>query len=175
MRRPSGLLLAGVILALPLLSQPAFANAASAAQEQAAPATQEQPAATNQAATPPPLHFMGDVVLWAFTVNPDKTADYEQVLAKLKAALMKIERPEAKQQLAGWKVIKNTTPQGDGSILYIHVIDPVVAGADYSITNLVYEVVKDPTEQKAFYDLYRGALKQALFVIQGPVTADFSK
>ena len=57
----------------------------------------------------------------------------------------------------------------------MHVITPVVKDADYSITNLVYEVVKDPAEQKVFYDLYRGALKQALFVIQGPVTADFSK
>ena len=50
-----------------------------------------------------------------------------------------------------------------------------VKDADYSITNLVYEVVKDPMEQKAFYDLYRGALQKALFVIQGPVAADFSK
>jgi len=54
------------------------------------------------------------------------------------------------------------------------VITPV-KDADYSITNLVYEVVKDPMEQKAFYELYRGALQKALFVIQGPVTADFSK
>ena len=45
--------------------------------------------------------------------------------------------------------------------------------ADYSITNLVYEVVTDPTERTDFYNLYRGALKQALFVIQGPMAVGF--
>jgi hypothetical protein len=64
--------------------------------------------------------------------------------------------------------------QPDGSPLYVHIITPV-KDADYSITNLVYEVVKDPAEQKAFFELYRGALQKPLFVIQGPVTSDFSK
>jgi hypothetical protein len=30
-------------------------------------------------------------------------------------------------------------------------------------------------ERTNFYNLYRGALKQALFVIQGPMVSDFSK
>ena len=166
MRRPSGLILAGVILALPLLLTQSFLQAA------AFPKEQQQPA---QSATPPPLNFKGDVVIWAFTVNPDKASDYDQVLAKLKAALQKITRPEAKQQLAGWKVIKNTAAQPDGSLLYIHVISPVVQGADYSITNLVYEAFTDPAERTAFYEMYRGAVKSALFTIDAPVVADFSK
>ncbi len=97
------------------------------------------------------------------------------MLAKLKEALLKSERPEAKQQAAGWKVVKNSAANPDGSFVYVHTISPVVADADYSITNIVYEVFTDPTEQKAFYDMYRGAVKQALFVIQGPVASDFSK
>ena len=113
-------------------------------------------------------------MLAAYTVNAGKEADYEKVIATLKDSLTKSPRPEAKQQLAGWKIIKNSAAQPDGSSLYVHVITPV-KDADYSITNLVYEVVKDPAEQKVFYDLYRGALQKALFVIQGPVTADFSK
>ena len=55
------------------------------------------------------------------------------------------------------------------------MISPVVPDADYSITNLVYEVVTDPMARMEFYNLYRGALKQALFVIQGPLSSDFSK
>lgn len=152
MRRLSGILLAGAVLILPAFSQNAFAQAA-----------------------PQKTLYTGDVVLAAYVVNADKVADYEKVMATLKDALSKSTRPEAKQQLAGWKVIKNGMNQPDGSPLFVHIITPVVKDADYSITNLVYEVVKDPTEQKAFYDLYRGALKQALFVIQGPITADFSK
>ena len=151
MRRLSGVLLAGAILMLPAFSQNAFAQA-----------------------PPPKTPYTGDMVIAAYAVNPDKTGDYEKVLATLKDSLMKSSKPEAKQQLAGWKIIKNGKPQPDGSIVYVHVIT-VVKEADYSITNLVYEVVKDPMEQKTFYDLYRGALKAALFAIEGPMVSDFSK
>lgn len=160
MRRPFGMLLAAAIAVL-----------VSAPRAHAAPAPGEQGA---QTVAPQKITFTGDLVLWAFTVNPDKTADYEQVLAKLKAALLKIERPEAKQQLAGWKVIKNVAPQPDGSILYIHIINPV-KDADYTITNLVYEAFTDQKERTAFYEQYRGALKSVFFLIQAPVIADLSK
>jgi hypothetical protein len=111
----------------------------------------------------------------AYAINPDKTADYEKVLATLKDTLSKSEAPEAKQQLSGWKVIKNAMPNPDGSIVYIHIISPVVKDADYSIMNNIYAGVKDPAQQKSIFDLYRGAMKQALFVIQGPLVADLSK
>lgn len=155
MRRLSALVLAGALMLLPAFSQghgTVFAQTA-----------------------PQKTTFMGDMVVWAFAVNADKTADYEQIVAKLKAALAKSEKPEAKQQLAGWKVMKNAAAQPDGSVLYIHVISPVVPDADYSILNIVYDAFKDPAEQKAFYDSYRAALKAPLFVIQGPLTSDFSK
>jgi hypothetical protein len=119
--------------------------------------------------------FTGDVAVMAYAINPDKTADYEKVITQLKDALTKSEAPEAKQQLAGWKVIKAMTPAPDGSIVYIHIISPVVKEADYSIMNNIYAAVKDPAEQKAVFDMYRGAMKQALFVIQGPLVADLSK
>jgi hypothetical protein len=151
MRRLSGVLLAGAVLILPAFSQTAFAQA-----------------------PPQKITYSGDVVVAAYTVNADKVGDYEKVMAQLKDALSKSQRAEAKQQLAGWKVVKNAMAQPDGSFLYIHVINPV-KDADYSITNIVYEVVTDPTERTNFYNLYRGALKQALFVIQGPVVSDFSK
>jgi hypothetical protein len=133
------------------------------------------PAPAQAAQAPEKLTFKGDVVLWAWTIPADKAADYEQVLAKLKAALQKIERPEAKQQLAGWKVIKNSAAQPDGSLLYIHVIDPVVKGADYSITNIVYEAFPDPKERLAFYELFKNSIKSVLFTIDAPVISNLSK
>src|SRR5712691_4248692 len=117
----------------------------------------------------------GDIVVMAFAINPDKTADYEKVIGSLKDALSKSEAPEAKEQLAGWKIIKNAMPNPDGSIVYIHIISPVVKNADYSIMNNIYAAVKDPAEQKAVFDMYRGAMKAPLFVIQGPMVADLSK
>ena len=101
--------------------------------------------------------------------------DYEKVIAQLKGALSKSEAPEAKQQLAGWKIIKNAMPNPDGSIVYIHIISPVVKGADYSVMNNIYAAVKDPAEQKAVFEMYRAAMKAPLFVIQGPMVADLSK
>jgi hypothetical protein len=152
MRRLSGVVLAGAMLLLPAFSQSAVA----------------------QTDAPKKATYSGDLVLAAYVINADKVADYEKVIATLKDSLAKSPRPEAKQQLAGWKVIKNSAAQPDGSILYVHVITPV-PDADYSITNLVYEVVTDPAARTEFFNLYKGALKQALFVIQGPMTADFSK
>jgi hypothetical protein len=152
MRRLSGVLLAGAILLLPAFSQHASAQNA-----------------------PQKTTYSGDAVIAAYVVNAGKEADYEKVIATLKDSLAKSSKPEAKQQLAGWKVIKNSANQPDGSPLYLHIITPVVKDADYSITNIVYDVVTDPTARTDFFNLYKGALQKPLFVIQGPITSDFSK
>ena len=152
MRRLSGVLLAGAMLMLPAFSQNAGV----------------------QAQAPQKLTMEGDLALWSVAIRPDKTGDFEKIMAKIKDALSKSEAPEAKQQLAGWKVIKNAMPQADGTIVYVHVIS-VVKDADYSITNLVYEVVTDPMERTDFFNLYKGALNKALFALQGPMVNDFSK
>src|SRR5512134_3959392 len=140
MRRLSGVLLAGAMLLLPAFSQ--FASAQTAPQK---------------------TTYEGDLVIVAYVVNAGKEADYEKVIATLKDALAKSTKPEAKQQLAGWKVMKNSANQPDGSPLYLHVISPVVKDADYSITNIVYEVVTDPAARTDFFNLYKGALQKPLF------------
>jgi hypothetical protein len=152
--------LSGVLLACAMVLIPAFTHGHGDVYAQSAPTK---------------TTFTGDMVLMAFAINADKTADYEKVIGSLKDSLSKSEAPEAKQQLAGWKVIKSATPNPDGSIVYIHIISPVVKDADYSIMNNIYAGVKDPTEQRAIFDMYRGAMKQPLFVIQGPVVVDLSK
>ena len=153
MRRLSGLILAGALIMAPALFQGHGTTLAQGDE----------------------ITFTGDMVLWAFEVRANRTADYEKVIATLRDSLSKSSRPEAKRQLAGWKIMRSATPQPSGGIVYIHVINPVIRGADYSITNIVYEVVTTPRQQQAFYDLYSGALSQPLFSIQGPVTADFSR
>jgi hypothetical protein len=153
MRRLSGVLLAGAILLLPALSQNALAA---------------------QQAAPQKFMLEGDLALWSVSIRPDKTADYEQVLSKVKEALTKSQAPEAKQQLAGWRVMKAAKPMPDGNILYTHVIQPV-AGADYNILQVLYGTFTDPTEQKTLYDLYRGAFVGNLGISSGTVVADLSK
>src|SRR4026207_1231272 len=132
MRRLSGVLLACAMFLIPALSHghgDLFAQSA-----------------------PQKTTFTGDVVVMAYAINPGNTACYEKVIATWKDTLSKSEAPEAKQQLAGWKVIKNAMPNPDGSIVYIHIISPVVKDADYSIMNNIYAGVKDPAEQKTGAD-----------------------
>ena len=144
MRRLSGMVLAGAMLMLPAFSLTGHAQEAAA-----------QPAA------PQKTMYNADAVIVMYAVNPGKDADYEQVIAKLKDALNKSTVPEAKQQLAGWKVVKSQKPLSTDGNTYIHIISPVVKGADYSIVNIVYAVSTDD-EKRDFYNLYKGALKGAL-------------
>jgi hypothetical protein len=152
MRRLSGVLLAGAILLMPALSTSAHA----------------------QQAAPQKFTMDGELALWSVSIRPDKTADYEQVLAKVKEALQKQGTPEATQQLAGWKVVKALKPMPDGNIVYTHVITPV-PNADYSILQVLYATFTDPMEQKTLYDLYVGAFAGNLGLSTGTVAIDMSK
>ena len=152
MRRLSGVLLACAILLLPAMTQNVLAAQAA----------------------PQKFTLDGELALWSVSIRPDKTADYEAVLNKVKEALTKSEAAEAKQQLAGWKVIKASKPMPDGNIVYTHVITPV-AGADYNILQVLYGTFKDPAEQKTLYDQYRGAFVGNLGISSGTIAVDLSK
>jgi hypothetical protein len=141
MRRLSGLLLAGAIMLLPAFSQGHGGVRAQAAQA---------------------LTFDGDTAIMTVTIKPDKTADFEQIMADVRTALMKSEKPERKQQAAGWKVVKSGTPLKDGTIVYMHVITPVVKGADYTILAILYEANPDPAAQRAIFEKYRDAFAASL-------------
>src|SRR6476660_6026763 len=67
------------------------------------------------------LMLSGDVALWTVAIKPDKTADFEKVLARVRDALQKSEKPERKQQAAGWRVLKMDKPTPDGNIAYVHI------------------------------------------------------
>ena len=151
MRRLSGVLLAGAILLLPAFSQqqPAHAQAQK-------------------------LTFEGESVVWMVSIKAGKEADFEAVIAALKNALAQSTAPEAKQQAAGWKILKATKPQPDGTTIYTHYIT-VVPGADYGVMANIYAVVKDPTEQRAIYDKYVGAFDKNILQLSFTTAADLSK
>ena len=153
MRRLSGLLVAGALMVLPAFSQGHGAAYAQAAQA---------------------LTFDGDTALWSVSIKPDKTADFEQIMSKVRDALMKSDKPERKQQAAGWKVVKGATPLKDGSVLYTHVIQPV-KGADYTILAILYEANPDPAEQRKLFDQYRAAFSANLGTNTGTVAVDLAK
>ena len=96
-----------------------------------------QPAAP-PAAQPNPFMFSSDAAMLTFFIKPDKAADFEKVMEKLHQALANSDKPERKQQAAGWKVFKSPDPAG-ANVLYVFIIDPALKGADYQVSNLIAE------------------------------------
>src|SRR4030095_1182721 len=98
------LILAGVV-ALAAQQPPPPTPAPAPPQQPVKPGPTSQPAAP---ATPQPVNrvFGSEAGMIFNPIKPDKTADFENVMARLKDALTQSEDPVRKQQAAGWKVFK---------------------------------------------------------------------
>jgi hypothetical protein len=117
---------------------------------------QAAPTAPAQApAAPSPFVFPGDAGVILNFVKPDKTADFEMVLGKLKEALAKSEKPERKAQAAGWKVFKASEPGPSGAVIYVFVMDPVAKGAEYKVGDILVEAFA--AEGQTLYKTYSEA------------------
>jgi hypothetical protein len=143
------------------------------AQTPAQPVSTAQGASEEHQKTTPGFTFQGDVALWTVAIKPDKTSDFEQVLARVRDALEKSQDPQRKRQAAGWRVMKMDKPLPDGNIAYVHIISPVVAGADYTILKAIYD--EFPTESQQMYALYRAAFAQNLALSTGSIVMEMSK
>jgi hypothetical protein len=131
--------------------------------------------AAAQSAPPAPaahqkLTFDGDTALWTVAIKPDKTADFEQIMKRVREALMQSSDPQRQKQAAGWKVMRISKALGDGNIAYVHVVHPVVTDADYTIMQILYEAF--PEERQALYELYRGAFAQNLSLATGTMVGE---
>jgi hypothetical protein len=110
-------------------------------------------APAQQAAAPPSKRVFGsDAGLVLNFIKADKTADFEAVMAKLKEALNKSDKPERKAQAASWKVFKSPEPAAGGNVLYVFVIDPSVKDADYTVSTILAEAF--PAEVNTIFKQY---------------------
>ena len=123
-----------------LSAAPVFAQAAPAQ-----PAQQAQAASTKR-------EFANDSGLVLNFIKPDKTADFEAVVAKLKEALSKSDKPERKEQAKSWQVFKSPDPAAGGNVLYVFLINPSVKGADYTVSTILAEAF--PQEVQTLYKQY---------------------
>ena len=142
---------------------------AATAFAQAAPAA---PAAAAQAA-PTARTFASDGGMVLNFIKPDKTADFEAVIAKLKEALSKSAKPERKQQAASWKVFKSPDPAAGGNVLYVFMIDPSVKGADYTVSTILAEAF--PAEVQALYKQYAEAYASGQNFVNLALVSDLGK
>jgi hypothetical protein len=133
-----------------------LAGASTAAAQPPAPApAAQQPATPPAEPTKPLLTINGDAAIVTMLIKADKTADFEFVLNKLKEALNKSDKPERKQQAAGWTVFKSSQPGPQGSVVYIMRIDPIIKDAEYDISRLIAEVF--PVEVQEIFLKYKDA------------------
>jgi hypothetical protein len=123
-----------------LSAAPVFAQAAPAQ-----PAQQAQAASTKR-------EFANDAGMVLNFIKPDKTADFEAVVAKLKEALSKSDKPERKEQAKSWQVFKSPDPAAGGNVLYVFLINPSVKGADYTVSTILAEAF--PQEVQTLYKQY---------------------
>lgn len=136
------------------------------------PATQTPPA--QQAAAAPAVRTFGsDAGMVLNFIKPDKTADFEAIIAKLKEALQKSDKPERKQQAASWKVFKSPDQAAGGNVLYVFIIDPSVKGADYTVSTILAEAF--PQEVQTLYKQYADAYAQGQNFVNLSLISDLGK
>jgi len=85
-------------------------------------------------------------------IKPDRTADFEAVVARLKEALQKSPKVERRQQAAGWKVFKSPEAVSGGNVLYVFTMDPGVKGVDYTVSTILAEAF--PSEAIELFKQY---------------------
>ena len=118
------------------------------------PAPPPAPPPMSQAVAAPPTRVFsaGTGIVLNF-IKPDKTKDFEAVIEKLKEALEASTNPQRQEQAASWRVYKSPDPAAGGSVLYVYIVDPVIKGADYAVTNILAEAFSGD-EQTALFKQY---------------------
>jgi hypothetical protein len=152
------------MIALGLMASLLSATVAHA--QAAAPAAQAQPVSNARL-------FPNDGGMVLIFIKPDKTADFEEVMGKLKEALAKSEKPERKQQATGWKVFKSPDPAG-ANVLYVFVVDPSLKGADYQVSNIIAEVFP-AAEANEILKKYADAFAQGMNIVNLNLIQDLGK
>ena len=89
-------------------------------------------------------------------IKPDKTADFEAVVVKLKEALQRSPNSVRKLQAASWRVYKSPEPAAGGAAVYVYIVDPAVKDADYSVATILAEAFS-PDELTSLYKQYSEA------------------
>jgi hypothetical protein len=127
----------------------AVALVPAAAFAQATTSTAQPPA--GQAAAPAPaepkIPFTTPAGILLVTIKPDKTAVFEEMIAKLKTGLGKTTDETLKKQAAGLKVYKSSDAMA-GNALYVVLVDPAVPVSEYDLFQMLAKTMT-PDEQRA--------------------------
>jgi hypothetical protein len=95
----------------------------------------------------PKVPFTTPAGILLVQIKPDKTADFEEMVGKLKAGFAKTQDATLKQQAAGFKVYKSAEPFG-ANALYVVQLEPTVPNSEYELFNMLLRTMT-PEEQRA--------------------------
>jgi len=127
--------------------------------EQAQTQTQTPPPQQTPAAAAPQaesgLTAKSSPAMFLNVIKPDKTADFEAAMNKIKEALAKTDKPELKKLADGWQVLKvgETTASGSPNVIYIWLINPAEVGAAYDPGKIIYDALPKAEADEVFNKL----------------------
>jgi hypothetical protein len=110
------------------------------------------------ALAPQPRIFTASVGLLFNTVRADRVDDFERAMGYLQAALAASTNERVRAQAAGWRIFKATEGAPGGAVLYVFLLDPTVAGADYSLGRILADAYPDQAKLQEIWKLYSGSV-----------------
>jgi hypothetical protein len=122
----------------------------------------QTPQQTPAPAAPQPadqMKFTADSELIFMQIAADKTADFEEVMGKVKAALAKSDKPERKAQAEHWHLFKTEAAAANGLVVYVMILSPVAKDQTYDPMKILQEGGSTPEELQALYGKLSGSLK----------------
>lgn len=131
-----------------------------------------QAAAAPQPAVPASRRFTSDAGVMFSVIKPDKTADFEAVMARVKEGLGKSDDPKRKQQALSWRVFKGLEPGPGGNVVYLWVMDPPVKDADYTVTEILREAF--PNEAQDLWAKYTACFVSGQTLLNLQLTTNMS-
>jgi hypothetical protein len=102
--------------------------------------------------------FTAPVGLVFNTVRPERVVEFERLLAEVQTALARSKNPTTQAQAKGWRFYKASEAGPGGAVMFVFVIDPVVAGEDYSLGKVLVEAFPDPMKLQEIWALYTGSV-----------------
>ena len=121
----------------------------------AAPAARAQDPAPAASTAAQAYTFATGAGLLFFYVRPDRTTDFEAVVARLSESLDGAQDATRRQQAASWRMFRSAESVKESAI-YVFSFDPAVPGADYDPVKLLAETV--PAEAQALYEKLKAAI-----------------
>jgi hypothetical protein len=96
--------------------------------------------------------------MWFVAVRPERVTDFEQAVAHLQAALAKATDVRTREQAKSWRMLKASEPGPNATVMYVFLIDPPIAGADYGLGSVLAAAYPDTTELAEIWRMYSGAI-----------------